>query len=171
MKPVEDKLNELEKEKTNINDASVAVNYLTQEIRKKVAESVEKANAIAKIEADITTQLARDEEERTKREQQDPLVKLKQQEIDLRAAEVMSRQQDMQTKTVMNAARLDMDRDKIEADTTIKLMETADRIDDRAAKNALSNLKENVSLTKEAMKNETTARTNDRRNKQSQEDQ
>ena len=44
MKPVEDKLNELEKEKTNINDASVAVNYLTQEIRKKVAESVEKAN-------------------------------------------------------------------------------------------------------------------------------
>tara|TARA_R100000654_G_scaffold17090_4_gene35858 strand:+ start:4858 stop:7371 length:2514 start_codon:yes stop_codon:yes gene_type:complete len=133
--------------------------------------AVEKANAIAKIEADITTQLARDEEERTKREQQDPLVKLKQQEIDLRAAEVMSRQQDMQTKTVMNAARLDMDRDKIEADTTIKLMETADRIDDRAAKNALSNLKENVSLTKEAMKNETTVRTNDRRSKQGQEDQ
>ena len=131
--------------------------------------AVEKANAIAKIEADITTQLARDEEERTKREQQDPLVKLKQQEIDLRAAEVMSRQQDMQTKTVMDAARLDMDRDKIEADTTIKLMETADRIDDRAAKNALSNLKENVSLTKEAMKNETTARVNGRRNNKSEE--
>ena len=36
MKPVEDKLNELEKEKTNINDASVAVNYLTQEIRFRV---------------------------------------------------------------------------------------------------------------------------------------
>ena len=131
----------------------------------------EKANAIAKIEAEITTQLAQDEEARTKREQQDPLVKLKQQEIDLRAAEVMSRQQDMQTKTVMDAARLDMDRDKIEADTTIKLMETADRIDDRAAKNALSNLKENVSLTKEAMKNETTVRANGRRSKQSEEDQ
>ena len=131
----------------------------------------EKANAIAKIEAEITTQLAQDEEARTKREQQDPLVKLKQQEIDLRAAEVMSRQQDMQTKTVMDAARLDMDRDKIEADTTIKLMETADRIDDRAAKNALSNLKENVSLTKEAMKNEPTVRRNVRRNKQSEEDQ
>ena len=41
----------------------------------------EKANAIAKIEAEITTQLAQDEEARTKREQQDPLVKLKQQEI------------------------------------------------------------------------------------------
>ena len=131
--------------------------------------AVEKANAIAKIEADITTQLARDEEERTKREQQDPLVKLKQQEIDLRAAEVMSRQQDMQTKTVMNAARLDMDRDKIEADTTIKLMETANRIEDSAAKDALGNLKENISLTKEAMKNETTARVNGRRNNESEE--
>ncbi len=135
--------------------------------------AVEKANAIAKIEADITTQLARDEEERTKREQQDPLVKLKQQEIDLRAAEAMARQQDMQTKTTMDAARLDMDRDKIEADTTIKLMETADRIDQSAAKNALGELKENVSLTKEALKNEkdvTTARINGGRNNESQED-
>ena len=134
--------------------------------------AVEKANAIARIEADVTTQLARDEEERTKREQQDPLVKLKQQEIDLRAAEAMARQQDMQTKTTMNAARLDMDRDKIEADTTIKLMETADRIDQSAAKNALGELKENVSLTKEALKNEkdvTTARINGGRNNESQE--
>jgi hypothetical protein len=135
--------------------------------------AVEKANAIAKIEADITTQLARDEEERTKREQQDPLVKLKQQEIDLRAAEAMARQQDMQTKTTMDAARLDMDRDKIEADTTIKLMQTADNIDQSAAKNALGELKENVSLTKEALKNEkdvTTARINGGRNNESQED-
>jgi len=135
--------------------------------------AVEKANAIAKIEADITTQLARDEEERTKREQQDPLVKLKQQEIDLRAAEAMARQQDMQTKVTMDAARLDMDRDKIEADTTIKLMQTADSIDQSAAKNALGELKENVSLTKEALKNEkdvTTARINGGRNNESQKD-
>ena len=142
----------------------------TQQLQMQAQQmAVEKANAIAKIEADITTQLARDEEERTKREQQDPLVKLKQQEIDLRAAEVMSRQQDMQTKTVMDAARLDMDRDKIEADTTIKLMETANRIEDSAAKDALGNLKENISLTKEAMKNETTARVNGRRNNESEE--
>ena len=73
----------------------------------------------------------------------------------------------------MNAARLDMDRDKIEADTTIKLMETADRIDQSAAKKALGELKENVSLTKEALKNEkdvTTARINGGRNNKSQED-
>jgi len=133
--------------------------------------AVEKANAIAKIEADVTTQLARDEEERTKREQQDPLVKLKQQEIDLRAAEAMMRQQDAQTKTTMDAAKLDMDRDKIEADTTIKLMETANRIEDSAAKDALGNLKENIALTKEAMKNETTVEANGRRGKQSQDDQ
>ncbi len=133
--------------------------------------AVEKANAIAKIEADVTTQLARDEEERTKREQQDPLVKLKQQEIDLRAAEAMMRQQDAQTKTTMDAAKLDMDRDKIEADTTIKLMETANRIEDSAAKDALGNLKENIALTKEAMKNETTVEANGRRSKQSQDDQ
>ena len=85
----------------------------------------------------------------------------------------MARQQDMQTKTTMDAARLDMDRDKIEADTTIKLMETADRIDQGAAKSALGELKENVSLTKEALKNEkdvTTARINGGRNNESQED-
>ena len=57
MKPVEDKLNELEKEKTNINDASVAVNYLTQEIRKKVAESVEKANATDSVDERLASLL------------------------------------------------------------------------------------------------------------------
>ena len=115
---------------------------------------VEKTNAIAQLEAEMTTQLAQDEEARTKREAQDPLVKLKQQEIDLRAAEAMMRQQEMQTKGTMEASKLDMDRDKIEADTTIKLMQVAGSIDQDAAKDALGELKENVSLTKEAMKNE-----------------
>jgi len=69
----------------------------------------------------------------------------------------------MQTKGTHEAEKLDMERDKIEADTTIKLMETASRIDQEAAKDALGELKENVALTKEAMKNEkdiTTARIN-----------
>ena len=51
-------------------------------------------------------------------------------------------------------------------------METADRIDQSAAKNALGEIKENVSLTKEALKNEkdvTTARINGGRNNESQE--
>ena len=56
-----------------------------------------------------------------------------------------------------------MERDKIEADTTIKLMDTAGKIDQEAAKDALGQLKENMAITKEAMKNEkdiTTARIN-----------
>jgi len=116
----------------------------------------------------MTTQLAQDEEARTKREAEDPLVKLKQQEIDLRAAEAMMRQQEMQTKGTLEASKLDMDRDKIEADTTIKLMEVSSKIDQDAAKDALGELKENVALTKEAMKNEkdiTTANINARNQK------
>jgi len=124
---------------------------------------IDKTNAIANLEAQMTAQLAQDEEKRTAAEQADPLVKLKQREIDLRAAEAMMRQQEMQTKGTHEAEKLDMERDKIEADTTIKLMETASRIDQEAAKDALGELKENVALTKEAMKNEkdiTTARIN-----------
>ena len=123
----------------------------------------DKTNAIADLEAQMTAQLAQDEEKRSKAEQADPLVKLKQQEIDLRAAEAMMRQQEMQTKGTHEAEKLDMERDKIEADTTIKLMDVAGKIDQEAAKEALGELKENVALTKEAMKNEkdiTTARIN-----------
>ena len=123
----------------------------------------DKTNAIANLEAQMTAQLAQDEEKRTAAEQADPLVKLKQREIDLRAAEAMMRQQEMQTKGTMEAEKLDMERDKIEADTTIKLMDVAGKIDQEAAKDALGQLKENVAITKEAMKNEkdvTTARIN-----------
>tara|TARA_R110000824_G_scaffold7871_1_gene35535 strand:- start:443 stop:2488 length:2046 start_codon:yes stop_codon:yes gene_type:complete len=123
----------------------------------------DKTNAIANLEAQMTAQLAQDEEKRTAAEQADPLVKLKQREIDLRAAEAMMRQQEMQTKGTMEAEKLDMERDKIEADTTIKLMDVAGTIDQEAAKSALGQLKENVAITKEAMKNEkdvTTARIN-----------
>jgi len=124
---------------------------------------MDKTNAIANLEAQMTAQLAQDEEKRTAAEQADPLVKLKQREIDLRAAEAMMRQQEMQTKGTMEAEKLDMERDKIEADTTIKLMDVAGKIDQEAAKDALGQLKENVAITKEAMKNEkdvTTARIN-----------
>jgi len=74
----------------------------------------------------------------------------------------------MQTKGTLEASKLDMDRDKIEADTTIKLMEVSSKIDQDAAKDALGELKENVALTKEAMKNEkdiTTANINARNQK------
>ena len=138
-----------------------------QEMQRLQAQSqelmVEKTNAIAQAEAEMTAQLAQDEEKRTAAEQADPLVKLKQREIDLRAAEAMMKQQDMQTKGTMEAEKLDMERDKIEADTTIKLMDTAGKIDQEAAKDALGQLKENMAITKEAMKNEkdiTTARIN-----------
>jgi len=140
-----------------------------QEMQRLQAQSqelmIEKTNAIAQAEAQMTAQLAQDEEKRTAAEQADPLVKLKQREIDLRAAEAMMKQQDMQTKGTMEAEKLDMERDKIEADTTIKLMDVAGKIDQEAAKDALGQLKENMAVTKEAMKNEkdvTTARINAR---------
>jgi len=154
-KQVQEKFAE-EEQKLQMEMQEAQMNPQAMQELQKVAQQmqVEKTNAIAQLEAEMTTQLAQDEEARTKREAQDPLVKLKQQEIDLRAAEAMMRQQEMQTKGTMDASKLDMERDKIEADTTIKLMQVAGTIDQDAARDALGELKENVSLTKEAMKNE-----------------
>ena len=105
----------------------------------------------AELEAEMTAQLAQEEEARTKAEQQDPLVRLKQQEIDLRAAEIMSRKQDSQIKTMMDLQRLDLDRDRAEADVTLGVLRESENIDKRKSNEALTEFKEQVNLTKEAL--------------------
>ncbi len=119
----------------------------------------------AKIEAQMTQQLAQDEEARISREAQDPLVKLKQQEIDLKA---MQTQMEMQKDMVMDSAKLDLERDKLEADTSIDLMKVAadakrDTNKEDSAE-AMAILKENMAATREAMKNQTTERVAKSRN-------
>ena len=101
----------------------------------------------------MTQQLARDEEARMKNEAQDPLVRLKQQEIDLKAAELQANlQKDMSIKS----EELDIERDKLEAQTSIDLMKVAVDADKQKNADALSMLKENITTSREAMKQQST---------------
>ena len=107
----------------------------------------------AQVEAQMTQQLARDEEARMKSEAQDPLVRLKQQEIDLKAAELQANlQKDMSIKS----EELDIERDKLEAQTSIDLMKVAVDADKQKNADALNMLKENITTSREAMKQQST---------------
>jgi hypothetical protein len=111
----------------------------------------------AQIEAQMTQQLAQDEEARMKREAQDPLIKLKQQEIDLKAMETqMKLQKDM----MVDAEKLDLERDKLEAETSIDLMKASADVNKEDSTEAMALLKENMAATREAMKNEVAERKN-----------
>ena len=121
-----------------------------QQIQQQMDQLVnQQASDQAKIEAEMTKQLASDEESRISREAQDPLVKLKQQEIDLKAMET---QMQMQKDMVFDAEKIDIERDKLEADTTINLMKVAADVNKEDSTEAMALLKENMANTREAMK-------------------
>jgi hypothetical protein len=107
------------------------------------------------MEAQLTQQLAQDEESRMKREAQDPLVRLKQQEIDLKAAEL---QANLQKDMLTDAEKMDLERDKLEAQTSIDLMKVSADADKQQNADALSMLKENIVSSREAMKQQSTER-------------
>ena len=117
----------------------------------------QQASEQAQIEAQMTQQLAQDEEARMKREAHDPLIKLKQQEIDLKAMETqMKLQKDM----MVDAEKLDLERDKLEAETSIDLMKASADVNKEDSAEAMALLKENMAATREAMKNEMAERKN-----------
>jgi chaperonin GroES len=121
-----------------------------QQLQQQMDQLVnQQASEQAKIEAEMTKQLASDEEARISREAQDPLVKLKQQEIDLKAMET---QMKMQKDMVFDAEKIDIERDKLEADTTINLMKVAADVNKEDSTEAMALLKENMANTREAMK-------------------
>ena len=109
----------------------------------------------AQMEAQLTQQLAQDEEARMKREAQDPLVRLKQQEIDLKAAEL---QANLQKDMLTDAEKMDLERDKLEAQTSIDLMKVSADADKQQNADAMSMLKENIVSSREAMKQQSTER-------------
>jgi membrane protein involved in colicin uptake len=126
-----------------------ALQQLSQQNDQLVNQS---ASEQAKIEAQMTKQLAQDEEARISREQQDPLVKLKQQEIDLKAMET---QMNLQKDIAIDSAKLDLERDKLEADTSIDLMKVSADVKKEDSVEAMALLKENMASTREAMKAQT----------------
>jgi len=109
----------------------------------------------AQIEAQMTQQLAQDEEARMKREAQDPLIKLKQQEIDLKAMET---QMKLQKDRMVDSEKLDLERDKLEAETSIDLMKASADVNKEDSTEAMLLLKENMAATREAMKNQSAER-------------
>ena len=106
----------------------------------------------AQMEAQMTKQLASDEESRISKEAQDPLVKLKQQEIDLKAMETQAR---LQKDMMVDAEKLDLQRDQLEANTTLDIMKVAASVNKEDSTEAMAVLKENMANTREAMKQNT----------------
>jgi hypothetical protein len=113
------------------------------------------ASEQAQIEAQLTGQLAKDEEARMNQEPKDPLVKLKQQEIDLKAMETQAR---LAKDIATDSEKMDLERDKLEADTSIELMKVAADADKQSNADAVSILKENMISAREAMKDQTAER-------------
>ena len=109
----------------------------------------------AQLEAKLTAQLSQDEEARMSKEPQDPLVKLKQQEIDLRAAEVQAK---MQKDMIMDSEKMDLERDKLETQASIDIMKVAADADKQQNAEAMSMMKENIITAREAMKDQSNER-------------
>ena len=103
----------------------------------------------AQIEAKMTASLAQDEEARMKREAEDPLIKLKQQEIDLKAMETQAK---LQKDMLVDSEKLDIERDKLEADTSINLMKAAADVSKEDSDEAMTLFKENMINSRDAMK-------------------
>jgi hypothetical protein len=109
----------------------------------------------AQIEAQMTASLAQDEEARMKREAEDPLIKLKQQEIDLKAMETQAK---LQKDMLVDSEKLDIERDKLEADTSINLMKAAADVSKEDSEEAMTLFKENMINSRDAMKQRSTER-------------
>jgi hypothetical protein len=101
----------------------------------------QKESKIATVEAAMVKEMLEEEKRRVK-EVEDPLIKLKQQEIDLRAAETIMKQQS-------EAQRTDIDRDKLEIDAGLELMKTES---DRQSREKEAALKRNMELIREQAK-------------------
>ena len=149
-KPKFDQLNQaIEQNKNN----QQAMQQLQQQMDQLTNEAAAKQ---AQIEAQMTAQLAQDEEARISREQQDPLIKLKQQEIDLMAMETMMKQKEsasqLQKDAIMDAERIDLERDKLESQTAIDIMNASAQADQQKTADQMALLKENISTAREAMK-------------------
>jgi len=102
---------------------------------------MQKESRIATVESAMVKEMLEEEKRRVK-EVEDPLIKLKQQEIDLRAAETIMKQQSEAQKT-------DIDRDKLEIDAGLELMKTES---DRQSREKEAALKRNMDLIREQAK-------------------
>ena len=129
---------------------------MMQQIEQQQAQVVNQMAAKqAQIEAQLTAGLAKEEEARMSKEPQDPLVRLKQQEIDLKAMETQAR---LAKDIAMDSEKMDLERDKLEADTSLELMKVSAETNKQDNADAMSILKENMISAREAMKDQSAER-------------
>ena len=125
---------------------------MAQQVEQQMQQLInQKAAKQAQIEAEMTMKLAQDEEARISKEAQDPLVKLKQQELDLKAMET---QMKVQKDVMVEGEKLDIERDKLEADTTLGIMKMAADVNKEDSEEAMVMFKENMINSRESMKSE-----------------
>ena len=116
----------------------------------------QKESQIATIEAQMVKELVEEERKRADEMQDDPLVKLKQQEIDLRALETMLKTKEEKARIekdwTIDSERIDLDRDKLEAQVGVDLIKAQAAEADLKSKEKLATLKENMTTIRDAMK-------------------
>ncbi len=123
---------------------------MAQQLEQQTQQLInEQAAKQAQIEAQMTQKLAADEEARISKEAQDPLVKLKQQELDLKAMET---QMKVQKDLMVEGEKLDIERDKVESDATINIMKMATDVNKEDSEEAMLMFKENMVNSREALK-------------------
>jgi len=116
----------------------------------------QKESQIATIEAQMVKEMVEEERKRADEMQDDPLVKLKQQEIDLRALETMLKTKEEKARIekdwTIDSERIDLDRDKLEAQVGVDLIKAQAAEADLKSKEKLATLKENMTTIRDAMK-------------------
>jgi hypothetical protein len=119
--------------------------------------SIQKESQIAVVEAQLIKEMAQEETQRSGLEDQDPLVKLKQQEIDLKAAELQQKGEHDQTKMLMDTAvdaeKLDLEREKMSSSNELGMVKESFGLMKEGQKDATTEIKEDVASLRETAKN------------------
>ncbi len=117
----------------------------------------QKEAAISALEAQLIKNMAAEEQKRSGLEDKDPLVKLKQQEIDLKAAELMQKSEHDQTKmlmeTAVDAEKLDLEREKMQSTNELGMVKESFGLLKEGQKDATAEIKENVAALRDKEKN------------------
>ena len=133
-----------------------------QELQQQVQQlqqqfMAQKEAAIAMVESQLIKEMAKEESVRSGMEEQDPLVKLKQQEIDLKAAELMQKSQHDETKmlmeTAVDAEKLDLEREKLSSSNELGMVKESFGLMKEGQKDATAEIKEDVASLRDLAKN------------------
>jgi len=118
---------------------------------------IQKESAISDLEAKLIKNMAAEEQQRSGLEDKDPLIKLKQQEIDLKAAELQQKGEHDQTKmlmeTAVDAEKLDLEREKMQSGNELGIVKESFGLMKEGQKDTTAEIKEDVASLRDAAKN------------------